>query len=219
MTLGKFDAFDPPIYLRNGSLTFSDALGAASYCCNPSNYPANALLQSVEDRWFSSNEYKNWQAAMPAKTPKELRLHQSEPSKCNPNEISDLIGSCGDLLERGQFLFHAGDLPSCTVCTTKPLSTSISPGPAFSNGLWRGKAGHAGNLDLGVLEIDSDNIQAFVFKHRGNVKFKEELEVLLPSGVLLTPNSKQVVSSNFSTSDANGSSRTITVNVVHVSVS
>lgn len=219
MTLQKFDAYDPPINLANGSVVIDDALSAAVYCCHPSNYPANDLLSSVEDRWLGSNEYKNWQAAMPAKTPQELRLHQSDPSKCNPSSISDLIRSSGDLLTRGQFLFHAGAMPSQKLCTTNPLSTSISPGPAFSNGLWRGKAGHAGILDLGVLEIASDDILAFAYKHRGNVTFKQELEVLLPLGVWLYPHSKKTISGNFRTCDANGKSRKITVNVVHVRVS
>jgi hypothetical protein len=219
MTLEKFSAYDPPITLKNNSVAISDALSAAMYSCTPSNYPANDLLGPVQDRWLCSKEYKIWRASMPAKTPKKLRAHQSEPSKCNPSEISALIGSCGDLLERGQFLFHAGVMPSQKIRTTKPLSTSISPGPAFSNGLWRGKAGHVGNLDLGVLEITSNNVCAFVYKHRGNVKFKQELEVLLPSGVLLTPRRKTIVSRNFRTGDANGRPRTIIVNVVHVCVS
>jgi hypothetical protein len=74
-------------------------------------------------------------------------------------------------------------------------------------------------LDLGVLEIASDDVVAFVYKHRGNVNFKQELEVLLPLGVYLSPLRKTTVSSNFRTCDANGKSRKITVNVVHVRVS
>jgi hypothetical protein len=218
MTLKKFDAYDSPIYLSNCSIAIHDALSAAEYSCDPSNYPANELQSRVEHRWLGSNEYKNWQAAMPAKTPPELKLQQSDPSKCDPSNISNLINSSGDLLSKGQFLFHAGTMPSQKSCTTNPLSTSISPGPAFNNGLWRGKAGHAGILDLGVLQIASDDVGAFVYKHRGNVKFKQELEVLLPSGVWLSPVRKKAVSCNFGTCDANGKPTKITVNVVHVMV-
>lgn len=219
MTLPKFNAYDPPIMLENNSINISDAFSSAKYCCNPKNHPANNLFGPIEEKWLGSKEYKAWQAAMPSKTPQGLRKHQSQPANCNASAISGLIKTCGDLLTSGQVLFHAGAWSGQNSCTTKPLSTSMSPGPAFMNGLWRGKAHRLGFLDLWVLEIASDNVRAFVYKHRGNVKFKQELEVLLPSGVNMSHQGTTTVSNSFPSSDANGTSKMLAVKIVHLKIS
>lgn len=219
MTLPRFDAYEPPIALGNGSIVISDALSAAAYCCDPNNHPANDLLGRIEESWLGSKEYKTWQAAMPAKTPQELRKHQVQSATCNAGTVSGLIDTCGDLLTRGQFLFHAGAWSSQSSRTAKPLSTSMSPGPAFMNGLWGGKAHQMGFLDLCVLEIASEDVRAFVYKHRGNVRFKQELEVLLPSGVCLSHQSTTTISNSFPSRDVNENTKLLAVNVMHVMLS
>jgi hypothetical protein len=218
MTLPKFDAYDPPMALQNRSINICNAFFAAEYCCDPVNQPANNLFGQIENRWLDSKEHKYWQSSMPAKTPPMLKRHQSQPSVCNGSTMLGLIKTHGDFLAAGQFLFHAGAWLAHDFETTAPLSTSISPGPALMNGRWQGKAHRFGSLDLWVLEVASSRVQAFVFKHRGNVKHKQELEVLLPPGIFLSHQSTKVVTTKFPSSDANGLTKMLTVSVVHLKV-
>lgn len=130
--------------------------------------------------------FNAWRRAMPRATPQALKDYKVNYPDYNAVQVDHEINTHGALLSPGQVLYHAGLWPDGnSLVTTRPLSTSLCPQVALRNAEHRGKAYDAGRIDLFALRVTKPMTRAFVYKRKG-VKLKNENEVLLASGAVLT---------------------------------
>ncbi len=122
---------------------------------------------------------------MPDKTPKHLVRYQTKYPNYDTEEVEREIRAHGALLGNGQTLFHGGVWPDDIdeLVTSKPLSSSFCPLAALKNALHKGKAYHAGRVDLLVLTAVESETPVYIFGEKGEMK--HEKEVLFAAGAKL----------------------------------
>ena len=146
------------------------------------------VQHEIENALKKNKAYKE---AKSPKTPESLRKYQQHNDKTNMKQINDDIKEFGGTLSTGQVLFHGG-LTNAKVGDTiddkQTLSTSLCPHVAISNALHKGKAFDENELNLNLVIIEDDDINAFVYN--GKTKFAHEKEVLLESNLSLLVDNK-----------------------------
>ena len=145
----------------------------------------NSHLQREID---SSGSYDSWRRGMPSQTPPAIAKYQKDFPDYDSRAVDDAISQNDFHLPLGQTLFHGGVWPnssSNSLVTNRPLSTTLLPSVALRNAEHKGKAYHAGEIQLMVLTIKDPSIRSFVFRKSGTL-LGHEHEVLLPSGIKLT---------------------------------
>lgn len=148
------------------------------------------LANEYEQALASSQTYTAAKTAMPnlRQVPELRKYRTTYPNFCH-SILEIEINNHGDILAKGQILYHGGTWP-CTgnsILTNKVLSTSLSPQVAMSHG-----AAPTVN-QIWKITISSNYISAFVFNDVSNQSMAHEKEVLLSSNVTLTVNSIRVI--------------------------
>ena len=146
------------------------------------------LNSHLQDGIDSSSSYDSWRRAMPRQTPPAIAKYQKHFPDYDSSAVDDAIFQIDFRLPLGQALFHGGIWPnssSNSLVTDRPLSTTLLPSVALRNAEHKGKAYHAGEIQLMVLTIRDLSIRSFVFRKSGTL-LGHEHEVLLPSGIKLT---------------------------------
>lgn len=217
-TYDEMIASSSPAPIKENLLaTISDAETAAAHiACGVSD---NGLSNHINTVLSKSPVYKEWQRAMPSKTPAAISKYQTDYTHCDLDEVSKEIELYGVPLNPGQCLFHGGLWTggSSTV-TGRPLSTSLCPQVALKNAEYKAKAYDAGRLDLIVLRITDLTTKAFVFKKNGT-KLGHEREVLMASGLLLTLKNVTLIRPDHLACKYNFPDKAIPIHVVRVDVS
>ena len=159
----------------------------------------NSHLQHEID---SSSSYDSWRRAMPSRTPPAIAKYQKDFPDYDSSAVDHAISQNDFHLPLGQTLFHGGMWPnfgSNSFVTDRPLSTTLLPSVALRNAEHKGKAYHAGEIQLMVLTIRDPSIRSFVFRKSGT-RLGHEHEVLLPSGINLTIRNRICVREDYSAS-------------------
>lgn len=173
----------------------------------------------IRDALTKSPVYKQWQQAMPSKTPAAISGYQKTYPLCDFSAVTNEINQYGSPLSPGQCLFHGGLWPGCSsLVTTRPLSTSLCPQVALRNAEHKAKAYDAGQLDLWVLRAINPKTKAFAFKLKGT-NLGHESEVLLASGAQLTLKGKKLIRANYLAGKYEHPNKEIPIYVLDVEVS
>lgn len=149
----------------------------------------NGLNSWLEGR-IEEQGHATWLKHMPEQTPEELRKYQEEYPAYDAGAVDQILSKLRFVLPVGQVLFHGGAWPWPVSVGGKYrrdelLSTTLLPSVAMRNAERRGKAYHAGRLQLLVLTIRDPGVRAFVYSPSSETMLGHEYEVLLLKGVEL----------------------------------
>lgn len=180
----------------------------------------NGLGYFINNALDKSAAYKQWQQAMPSKTPAELSRYQKYYPNCNFAQVSAEIEAIGHLLSEGQCLFHAGlwPIPGNFLQTDRPLSTSFCPQVALRNADHKGKAYDAGRIDLFVLKVTNPKTKIFAYKRKGT-NLGHENEVVFAAGAELSLRSAILVNNNYPAGKHGFPDKRISVRVLAIDIS
>jgi hypothetical protein len=179
----------------------------------------NGLGDFINEALNESHAYKQWQQAMPAKTPDALARYQKSYSNSDFAQVSEEINKIAKVLSEGQCLFHAGLWPDGTeLITNRPLSTSFCPQVALRNADHRSKAYDADRIDLFVLTATTPKTNIFAYKRNGT-NLGHENEVVFAAGAKLKLVSAETVNNDYPAAKPGYSDKRISVRVLTVEIS
>lgn len=165
---------------------------AKAWVCGD-NYDRAAIVDHIEQHLENNPNFKQaWMnGRLTRRRPPAIAAYQTEYEGHNVEQTSSLnseIEQDGIILPVGQMLFHGANSLTWKFenPTIHPLATSFSPEVAYQNALHKGKHYQGNRIDLFCIEIKTP-IPAFAFPIKGRSKLKHEMEVLLHSGIILTP--------------------------------
>ncbi|WP_170907948.1 MULTISPECIES: hypothetical protein [Vibrio] len=163
------------------------------------NYSCSGVVHDFHSKILDSRAFAEIKRLTPyLKDISSTNLYRNIPQKAELHSVDAEIRDFGSLLPSGQTLFHGGSLPlNRPLVTNRPLSTTYCPQVA----LW-----HADNDRLPdrnptpvvwVLTVgQACSKKAIVFK-KGGSNMANEFEVLIESGVIVSPTRCQTKSCVF----------------------
>ena len=141
----------------------------------------------IENELENNDALKEIREKQPTRTHKALSDYQKEYTQHykKNEEVINAIEKNGIKLSDGQTSFHGGGFifnnKKDINILQEPLSTSLSPEVALRNAEHKGKAFKENEINLSVIEIKNNNVNAFVFKHKGTLHGNEK-EILINAG-------------------------------------
>ena len=138
---------------------------------------------AIEEALRNSSVYQQWQKSMPwLKDVQHIHQYQArEKSDIDLYQVCDEIKTHGAFLAKDQILFRGGSFNGMTEIeiSCEPTSTSLSPSVAH----WHAQKS---SKEIAILRIaDNEDVQAFVYRTKGNRGFNQEFEVLLQNNICL----------------------------------
>lgn len=147
------------------------------------------LVEKEIDEVLKNN--KCYKKAQSPKTPNSILKYQKTNDKKLMQNVNNDIKEHGVILSSEQELLHGGltgTNEGDVINTNQTFSTTFDPYVAISNSLHNNKAFNDNELNINIIKIKDDNINAFVFNNRTGKS--HEKEVLIEKDINLKVTSK-----------------------------